>query len=123
MVKLIYCLKRQPHLSREAFLAYWLNTHGPLVREHAAAMKVRRYIQTHTTDEETNEAIRASRGSPEGFDGVAELWFESREEMREGASTPEGRAGMRLLREDEARFIDQANSPAWIGEEKKIVDD
>ncbi len=121
MIKLIYCLKRQSHLSREEFLDYWLNTHGPLVREHAAAMKVRRYIQLHTTDEKTNEAIRASRGSPEGFDGVAELWFESREEMREGASTPEGRAGMRLLREDEARFIDQANSPAWIGEEKTLV--
>lgn len=122
MVKLVYCLKRQPHLSREEFLDYWLNTHGPIVRKHAEAMKVRRYIQLHTTDEETNQAMRASRGAPEGFDGVAELWFDNREEMKAGASSPEGRAAIRELREDEARFIDQANSPAWIGEEKTIIE-
>ena len=31
MIKLTFCLIRLPHLTREAFQDYWLNTHGPLV--------------------------------------------------------------------------------------------
>ena len=37
MIRLVYCLTRRPHLSREAFLRRWREVHGPLVREHAAA--------------------------------------------------------------------------------------
>ena len=48
MIQLVYCLTRRPHLSREAFLRRWHEVHGPLVREHAAALGIRRYAQVHT---------------------------------------------------------------------------
>jgi len=35
MVKLVFCLTRLPHLSREEFQRYWRERHGPLVRESA----------------------------------------------------------------------------------------
>ena len=38
MIKLVFCLRRLPHLSREEFHRYWLDTHGPLVRERAPAL-------------------------------------------------------------------------------------
>ncbi|MGH7820684.1 MAG: EthD domain-containing protein [Candidatus Binatia bacterium] len=36
MVKLVFCLRRLPHLSRAEFQRYWRETHGPLVRKHGA---------------------------------------------------------------------------------------
>jgi uncharacterized protein (TIGR02118 family) len=121
MIKMTYCLRRQPHLTREQFQDYWLNSHGKLVQQHAQALNVRRYVQVHTADLPLNGAMRKSRGSPEAFDGVAELWFDSVEALLAPNGTPEGKAAARALREDEERFIDQANSPVWLSEEHTLV--
>jgi uncharacterized protein (TIGR02118 family) len=121
MVKLVFCLHRLPSLSREEFQRYWRDTHGPLVRRHAASLRIRRYVQLHTIDDPINPALAASRGGPEPFDGIAELWWDSAEDLRAGASSPEGqRAGAELL-EDERRFIDLPRSPLWIAREVPIA--
>ncbi len=122
MIKLTYCLNRLPHLTREAFLDYWLNTHGPLVREHAEALNIRRYVQLHNRDDPANERLRDLRGAPEAFDGVAELWWDGKEAMEAAHSSPEGRAARKALMEDEKNFIDWARSPMWFGEEKVIIE-
>ena len=48
MIKLSFCLRRLSPLSREEFQRYWFDTHGPLVRKHAEALRIQRYVQTHT---------------------------------------------------------------------------
>ncbi len=121
MIKLVFCARRLPHLSRAEFQRYWHETHGPLVRRHAAALRIRRYVQLHTVDDPVNDALRASRGGPEPFDGIAELWWDSREDLQAGATTPEGRRASQELLEDERRFIDLAGSPLWVGEERTII--
>ena len=124
MIKLVYCLRRLPELSREEFQRYWRETHGPLVRERAGALGIRRYVQTHTLDSPLNEAMRASRGSdPNIFDGVAELWWDNAEAFGAGASTPEGRQAARELYEDEKRFIDFSRSTAFVAQEHPFVGD
>ena len=65
MIRLTFCLRRLPSLTREEFQRYWLETHGPLVRKHAKALNLRRYVQLHTLGVSSNHAIRASRGGPE----------------------------------------------------------
>jgi uncharacterized protein (TIGR02118 family) len=121
MVKLVFCLRRLPHLSREEFQRYWRETHGPLVRTHAGALRIRRYVQVHTLDDPLQDALRASRGGPEAFDGVAELWWESRTDFAAAIADPAGQQAARELLDDERRFIDLASSPLWIGEELPIV--
>jgi uncharacterized protein (TIGR02118 family) len=121
MIKLVFCVKRLPHLSREEFQRHWRERHAPLVREAAAALGVRRYVQVHTLTSPANEAMRRGRGGPEEYDGVAELWFDSLEALAAGGATPEGRAAGRRLLEDERRFIDLARSPLWIAEEHEVV--
>jgi len=121
MIKLVFCLRRQPHLSREEFQRYWRERHAPLVREAAAAMGVRRYVQVHTLTSPVNEGLRRGRGGPEEYDGVAELWFDSLETLAAAGATLEGRAAGRRLLEDERRFIDLARSPVWIAEEHEVV--
>jgi uncharacterized protein (TIGR02118 family) len=123
VIKLVFCLRRLPHLSLAEFQDYWLNTHGPLVRSHADTLKIRRYVQTHTLDNaRLNQALGASRGAPEGYDGVAELWWDSVEDLAASGATPEGRAASLALLKDERSFIDLARSPLWIAEEHPVVD-
>ena len=122
MVKLVFCLRRQRHLSREEFQRYWRETHGPLVKARDEVLGMRRYVQVHTVDARASEALRASRGGPEPYDGVAEAWFDSWDALVAAGSTPEGRQAGRELIEDERRFIDLTNSPVWIGEEHPFVE-
>ena len=121
MIKLVFCLHRQPHLSREEFQRYWRDTHAPLVRRHAAVLRIRRYVQVHTLDDPLQDALQASRGGPAAYDGVAELWWESRDEFETVMQDAEAqRAALELL-EDERRFIDLSRSPLFIAAERPVV--
>lgn len=121
MVKLIFTLRRLPTLSRAEFQRYWLGTHGPLVRERAKVLRIQRYVQVHTIDDALNAALRESRGGPEEYDGVAELWWKSADDLREAFVSDEGQKAARELLEDEKKFIDLARSPLWIGKENPII--
>jgi uncharacterized protein (TIGR02118 family) len=118
MVKLVFALRRLPHLSRQEFQRYWREKHAPLVESHRAVLGIRRYVQLHTLATPANDALRASRGAPDAYDGIAELWFDT----LELASTPAAAAAAMELLEDERRFIDHARSPIWFGEERTILD-
>ena len=121
MIKLTFCLRRLPSLTLAEFQDYWLNTHAPLVAERAEVLNIVRYQQVHTTDlVGMHDAMRARNGgAPEPFDGVAELWWNSLDEMR--SDTDAARTASAELLADERNFIDLPNSPMWIAEEQLIV--
>lgn len=121
MVKFTMCLHRLPFLSPEAFQTYWFEQHGPLVRSVAGELNILRYVQVHGLDHPLNAGFRKSRGGPEPFDGIAEVWYESLEAFEAPFRTEAGKAAGRLLKEDEARFIDLARSPGWVGQEKIVI--
>ena len=121
MIKLVFCLKRLPALSVEDFHSYWRNVHAPLVVRNKCALKIRRYVQFHTSLDALTERLRGFRQSPEPYDGIAEIWYESRDALMSLGRDPEARAASRELREDEARFVDLAASPIWVGEEVPII--
>lgn len=121
MIKLVFALRRRPELSREAFQRYWIEQHAPLVRRHAAALQIARYVQAHSLDHPMNALLRAGRGGPEPFDGVAELWWESLETLQAATATPAGQTAGAALLEDERRFIDLAHSPLWLCEEREVI--
>jgi uncharacterized protein (TIGR02118 family) len=120
MIKLSFCLRRLPHLSREDFQTYWREQHAPLVARHAKTLGILRYVQVHTGHDALNAGMQSSRGGPEAYDGVAELWFESEAAMAANTSEAAAKAGAELL-EDEKKFIDLANSPLWFGDEHVVV--
>ena len=119
MIKLTFVLTRLPHLSREAFQDYWLNTHAPLVASVREPLRIRRYVQLHSLPADVSASLRQSRGGPEGYDGVAQLWWDSFEDMA-GAGDEAAREAGRLLLEDEKRFVDLSRSPLWWGVEHVI---
>lgn len=122
MVKLSFALRRRPELSLEDFQRTWRQDHAPLVEKYREALRIRRYVQVHRVDEALNQAFRAPRGGPEAFDGVAELWWDSLEDLQAAIATPEGAAAGAVLLEDERRFIDLEHSPLWLGHEHVIFD-
>ncbi len=119
----MFCVRKHPDITEATFHRYWLEEHGPLVTKHAEVLGIRRYVQSHTISGPVGPALAATRGAPEAFDGVAELWFDSIEALFTSSSTPEGTTAGNALLDDERRFIDHANSPLFICEEQLIVGD
>lgn len=121
MIKLTFCLRRLPHLSAAQFHDYWLNSHGPLVRRHAAALGICRYVQTHAVETAFDAGLRSSRQAPESFDGIAELWWPDDAAFERSTRDPAARAAGKALLADEQTFIDLPRSPLWFNREHEIV--
>jgi len=122
MIKIVMCLRRVPTLSPAEFYRYWLEHHGPLVRRHAEALRIRRYTQGHTfTDPRIAPAVDARGCQVPSYDGVAEVYWDSIDDLMAGGSSREGREAGRALLEDERRFIDLANSALFYVREHEIV--
>ena len=99
MVKLVFCVHRLPNLTLPEFQTYWRDTHAPLVARHADTLRICRYVQTHTIDSPVNAALQATRGGPEGYDGVAEVWWDSVDDLVAGTATDEGQRAAAVPRD------------------------
>jgi uncharacterized protein (TIGR02118 family) len=118
MIRLTFVLRRKPSMSLADFQEYWRTSHGPLVAKHAATLNIVRYVQVHALEDPANQQLASARGKMEPpYDGVAELWWPSREALAENLRSGAGQAAGRELLEDENRFIDLANSPLWLAYE------
>lgn len=118
MIRLIFVLRRKPSLSRAEFQKRWFETHSPLVAKHATNLNIHRYVQDHTLDDPMNEQMAKARGGMEPpYDGVAELWWTTRDVLAASFGSAAGQAASKELLEDEAQFIDLPNSPLWLAYE------
>ena len=120
MIKFVMCIRRHPDMTREQFQDYWLNKHGPFFMKNTETMRVKKYVQSHTIDTPLNEGLRDSRGMLPEYDGVAEVWFESEQDLTEAMSSPEGQKLSSALLEDEGNFIDHSKSSAFIVREHEF---
>ena len=87
MIKQVSFFKRRDDLSPEEFRDHWLNVHADVVCQLNGIV---RYVQNHALEPRS------------GFDGIAEVWFEDIESMRNVVDTPE----LAAIRSDEENFID-----------------
>jgi uncharacterized protein (TIGR02118 family) len=118
MIRLIFVLRRKPAMSRAEFQKYWHEEHAPLVASHTTNLNMLRYVQDHTLDDPMNEQMAKARGGMEPpYDGVAEIWWTSREALATSFASAAGQAAGKALVEDEAKFIDLPNSPLWLAYE------
>jgi uncharacterized protein (TIGR02118 family) len=77
MYKLIGLLKRPDGMSLEEFHQWWLNEHATLVKRFPGLKKY---------------AINLAVSADQRYDGMAEVWFDSKEALERVFSTPEGQA-------------------------------
>jgi uncharacterized protein (TIGR02118 family) len=123
LIKIVFTIRRREGMTREEFQRYWRQEHAQLVKRHAEALRICRYVQTHARDTDLDEPLAGARGSePRYYDGVAELWWESIDDLLEANMSEEGQIAGQELLEDERLFIDLPNSPIWLGEENVVVE-
>ena len=121
MLKFVYCVKRHPDVSPEAFRKYWLEKHGPLVARYSTVLKARRYVQSHTLDNPLlNAAAQQPRGTKPAYDGITEVWWDNAEDLVSAMSSPEGQEANRMLAADEGTFCDLPNCSVFFTEEHTI---
>jgi uncharacterized protein (TIGR02118 family) len=116
VLKLVFCCRRQPQLTREEFQRYWREDHARLVRSLRDQLpQMRRYVQSHALDDSINDFIREGRGTGESYDGITEVWFDDLDSMT--STTEDGLAAAQRLLEDEATFLDFARCAVFLTEE------
>ena len=84
-VKLIALLKAAPGMSREEFSRRWIEGHAPFALRFP---NLKGYRINIAIDE-----YQATEGEL-AYDGTAELWWDSLEEMREAFDSPEAEAAV-----------------------------
>jgi uncharacterized protein (TIGR02118 family) len=95
-------------MSVEQFQAHWRDVHGPLV---TAVPGIRRYIQCNACPEIYDSY-------PPAFDGVAELYFDDLEALREARNSPQ----WTQVVADGPNFLAQGGVKSLIATEVPIVD-
>lgn len=107
MIKLIYCFRKRPDLSDQAFDRYWRDVHGPI---GARIPGVRRMVQSRTIPVPDD-----ARGAD--FDGIVELWFDDVNALLAARASEEWRrSGL-----DEEHFLDVHSARYAVTEEREIV--
>lgn len=78
---------RKDPMDHAAFMAHWLGVHAPLSQGVGG---VRGYVINETVDEQRSAVLAPMTLSPP-LDGIAQLWFDSREAMMAVTQTPEAK--------------------------------
>lgn len=108
MIKVVSAFKRKAGMTVEGFQAYWLDVHAPIVLKLPG---VRGYVQNHTL-------ISGYKKREPAVDGVAELWFESTDAMRDLKETAE----LAAIRADHPLFMDMSSYKEIVTEDVVIKD-
>jgi uncharacterized protein (TIGR02118 family) len=109
MIKSISLLTRRPELTHDEFVRHWVDIHAPLAH---AVPRVKRYVQSHILAERTRPDIETLDVE---VDGIAELWYESLDDLRFAMNTPEAK----ILHDDGATFIGRIKT--YTIEERVII--
>lgn len=102
MIKTIIYIKKRPDVSYEDFAAHWKGRHAQLVLKLPG---MKRYVQNHVRRD-------LMRGEPK-FDGVAESWFDSMDDVSAVIASD----AYKDVQADEPNFIDQSQTQYLIVEE------
>jgi len=113
MIKYIICATRKAGMTREEFSAYWRHHHGPLVKSVPEFMcHVRKYVQCHLV------GGAVPLGAAGDYDGIAELWFDSGDELVSAFKEPRY---LEIIRPDERKFVDLNKCISFITEEVLVA--
>ncbi|MEQ8234455.1 MAG: EthD domain-containing protein [Gammaproteobacteria bacterium] len=108
LIKAVFLIRRRPDLSVAEFQDYWINGHAPQIPRDAGIL---RYVQCHQAPETYADGVPA-------YDGVAELSFADFAAFDAYWSSERIQA---IFAADAPRFLDAANSTAFLAEETRVI--
>ena len=114
MIKVSILLKRKPGMGVEEFHRYWKDVHGPLLLSvPELARYIRKYVQCHAIQ----ETFFGTPGEASRYDGIAEMWGDSLDDVRRALAEPRY---LEVIRPDELKFLDLPNCIFMVTEEVAI---
>ncbi|MCE2391728.1 MAG: EthD domain-containing protein [Proteobacteria bacterium] len=123
MLKICFCMRRLPQLSREEFQTYYRRDHTRVLNpEEVEALGMRRYVQLHALSAEQCARLDMGRGGEPEFDAVAEIWLDDEESFERNWLGEAGQAALRRLMEDEQKFVDWSRSVIFMSRELVFMD-
>jgi len=113
MIKFTILLKQKSTMTHQEFVAYHREKHAPLFSSLPAVKKhVRRYVQQHTVP------LDIPGLPPMKYDGITEIWFDSKEDIGAVFNDPEYLA---KIRPDEEQFLDLNGCDFVVSEENIVI--
>ena len=113
MVKFTILLRKRADLSHEEFVQYHKTQHAPLFTSLPEVQQyVRRYVQGHT------QTVDLPGLPAPAYDGTTELWFDAPEDI---AKVFTATSYLRLIRPDEAKFLDLQNCGFLVLAENPVL--
>ena len=109
MIKVVRFVKKRDDITREQFKEYWLTRHAQLEQIVLEKSPVRKIVASFATGELISGALP--------FDGFAELYFDSLEDMRAmfASDIPA------MMRKDEENFVDMTVEPVRVVTEEYVI--
>ena len=116
MIRISYLMRRLPNLSLEEFQSYWSEKHPQAAPQDAfSLLGVKRFVQVLPMDTDARDLVIGTRtGLEEPFDGMAELWVDSIEALKNDWSTEKAKEYIKIFYEDEQNFIDWNRSTILV---------
>ncbi len=108
MYKMIFGAKRKPGMSRVDFARYWTTTHAGLAR---SVPGIARYVINIASD-------LSGSGFEPAYDGFAEVWFDTEQDMRASARSPQ----IKVVLEDEKNLFDISTRFSVIVQERVMIE-
>jgi uncharacterized protein (TIGR02118 family) len=111
-VKFVVFMKRRAGMTREEFVDYHRTRHAETFMADPTIRRLcRKYVQSHPVPSGTE-------GIPDSpFDAIAEVWFDTLDDLREAFSSA---TYMAKVRPDEQRFMDLEHSVDLVTEEHPV---
>ena len=115
MIKLIVFLNRLPHLDRAAFRQYYETVHAPKIARLLPMMAgyERNYPDAGKVRPEEGQSLDEAIG----FDALTVMKFASREDFSAWKAAMKDPELMRIIREDEANFLDSSSMRLFVVDE------
>ena len=98
MVKYLAILRKKNNWTDEEFRQHWKQVHGPLVAQIPGLVK---YVQYYVHLQVSSDAEQVD--AP--IQGIAEMWFESEEALKQGMESPLGQR----IGKDVTEFLGENN--------------
>ncbi|KAJ3558504.1 hypothetical protein NM688_g887 [Phlebia brevispora] len=111
----ILLLKRRPDMTREQFSEYWNTNHARIFMSFKAVKDhIVRYNQFHVLSPAADMIASAGFSVP-AFDGAAEFWVDSMEDMLAFIGSEDFKT---LGAADEEKFMDRTATQILVGEDR-----
>ncbi len=122
MFKVIACVFKKEELSVEAFREHWMGTHRDLLLKYQDVLHITKHVQMIPEHGPLQAGLDGMWSKAPVCDGIDETTFDSEEAFRSLSKNAEAAEALKILKEDERKFVDHSKTFGWIVKDGAIIE-